>query len=44
VGCKSDLGSQVSEQTVYKYYKGYRHQVTSSKNNQNIIQTFKALE
>lgn len=25
VGCKSDLERQVSEDTVFKYYKGYRH-------------------
>lgn len=44
VGCKADLDRQVSEETVYKYYKGYRHEVTSAKKNENVQEVFHALE
>lgn len=44
VGCKADLERQVSDETVYKYYKGYRHELTSAKKNENIQEMFKALE
>lgn len=44
VGCKADLERQVSDETIYKYYKGYRHELTSAKKNENIQEMFKALE
>jgi hypothetical protein len=43
VGCKADLERNVSDETVYKYYKGYRHELTSAKKNENVQEMFHCL-
>lgn len=44
VGCKSDLEKVISEETVYKYYKGYKHELTSAKKNENVKELFSNLQ
>lgn len=37
VGCKGDLEHRVSPDSIFKYYKGYRHEITSAKSNTNVF-------